>query len=126
MVNDNIEQFKVKISELNSSKNKLEHAIGLNTIIILSKDIFNKNEDINDYLKVVFDTSFLPYVIKSRTLIIAKVSRLIYSYDQKELNSLSRKMQTYFNIDNPQTESDKKNKDNNNLSKWIKGIKNER
>ncbi|WP_121615191.1 hypothetical protein [Virgibacillus halodenitrificans] len=53
--------------------------------ILLSKEIFNKNDDIKDFLQAM-NIHYKGYVYKSRTLIVARVIRDIKSADDEKLH----------------------------------------
>lgn len=57
---------------------------GLITKIILSKEIFKKNSDINKLLNIL-DLKYKKYVMRSRTNIISRVIRDIERMNKKEL-----------------------------------------
>lgn len=64
--------------------------IGITTQLLFSKKIFARNSDINDFIKDLMDIEFKSYVLRSRTLIVAKTCRNIenmenYSLFQKKL-----------------------------------------
>lgn len=51
--------------------------MGIVSELILSKEVFHKNSDIEVFLKDIFNVEFRNYVIKSRTLIVSRVIRTI-------------------------------------------------
>lgn len=101
--------------------------IGIICSILYSKDIFPKNKDIVPFLREVFSVSYLEYVINSRTLIVARVSKNIYKSDD-DISFLRKKVIEYFNIneDNDNSEkwgkSSKKKNANEKLESWLKGL----
>lgn len=66
--------------------------IGITCELILSKELFKSNSDLIPFLKDTFDIEFLPYVMKSRTTIISRMVRTIYSYDKKQFNEYRKKL----------------------------------
>ena len=52
--------------------------------ILLSKEIFTKNDDIKEFLNAI-DINFKDYVYKSRTLILARVLRNIEKSEAEDL-----------------------------------------
>lgn len=72
----------------NELKNKQVYKyklIGIIAELIFSKKIFPKNKDIIIFLNDVFDITYKDYIIKSRTTIVAKVSKKINSEDNVSL-----------------------------------------
>lgn len=68
----------------NELKNKLipkYKLIGIVSSLLLSKEIFKKNTEIYDFVKEVFSIELKPYLLKSRTLTVAKISKLIFSIE---------------------------------------------
>ncbi|WP_430514923.1 hypothetical protein [Lactococcus lactis] len=51
--------------------------MGIVSELILSKEAFHKNSDIEVFLKEIFDIEFRSYVIKSRTIIVSRLIRTI-------------------------------------------------
>ncbi|WP_143076538.1 hypothetical protein [Peptostreptococcus sp. D1] len=91
--------------------------IGILSEMILSKEIFQKNSDIDEFITNVFDISFKHYVYKSRTLIVAKTTRIIYNteeiykYQKNVYSYINKKIELY---------QDLKNKsDKNTFDGWI-------
>lgn len=129
----NSKEINQLVSLLVSTTNNSTLFIGVTAKILLSKQIFNKNIELTIFIKEIFDISFLPYVIKSRTLIMARVIKHINQLDNKEITTLTTKMRDYLikleieNSDNIKEKKEKvvKNKKNNALDfmdKWISGI----
>lgn len=82
----------------NELKNKIipkYKIIGISSELILSKELFKNNIDIVPFIEVVFSTSFRPYVIKSRTLLLARVSSLINDYSDEQLFNVKTKLYNY-------------------------------
>lgn len=112
------------------NKNSLDKSdfIGIICSILYSKDIFPKNKDIVPFLKEVFSVSYLEYVINSRTLIVARISKNIYKSKNEDISFLKKKVIEYFsinedneNIEKPGKSSKKKNA-NEKLESWLKGL----
>ncbi len=80
----------------NELKNKQVYkykVIGIVSELIFSKNIFLKNKDIVLFLNDVFNVTYKDYIIKSRTMIVAKISKKIISDDN--INLYIRNL-TYF------------------------------
>ncbi|SIS97950.1 hypothetical protein [Salimicrobium salexigens] len=117
-------EVKEKIIKLKASKRETSDLIGLNCIIILSKEIFKKNEDLKNYTDNVFQDIFLPYLFKSRTLLIARTTRNVYRYDETEKAKFVERIYDFFEDDFEVKESKKKsyNKANENMRKWMRAL----
>lgn len=69
----------------NELKNKQIYSykiIGITCELIFSKEIFPKNKDIVVFLNEVFGITYKDYILKSRTMIVAKLSKFLYSSDE--------------------------------------------
>lgn len=106
--------------------------MGIMGIIIISKDLIRKNADVGEFVKYTTEISFPEYVIKSRTLISARINRILVNIeDESEVRRISRKVLEYLdNIENEKisdgTEKTirkvKKENENDKLKKWLKGL----
>lgn len=65
------------------------------TSIILAKNVFSRNKDIMNFLKN-FDIEFRPYIVRSRTLILSNVLRIINEKDIQELKIMQKKLITIY------------------------------
>lgn len=104
---------------------KLEHSefIGIVCSIVYSKEIFPNNKDIVPFLEQVFDIRYLQYVLNSRTLIAARLSKTLLNVDGAELENRRKKMVKYFYIFEKQNLNSSKKRDaNDKLSVWLKEL----
>lgn len=111
------------IAKLNSPK--LEHSefVGIVCCVIYSKEIFPSNKDIVPFLDQVFDIRYLQYVLNSRTLISARLSKTLFTLDSIQLEILKKRMIKYFYVFEKQnSNSNKKKNANDKLSVWLKGL----
>lgn len=116
----NIEEILLK---LNSSQ--LEHSefIGIISCVIYSKDIFPSNKAIAPFLKDVFNIEYLQYVLNSRTLISARITRTLLTLSEQELDNKRVEALKYFSsFENPKKNSNKRKNANDKLSVWLKGL----
>lgn len=104
--------------------------LGVCNVIILSKDIYKKNAEVSRFIEKTMGVTLPPYVIKSRTLIAARISRVIMAYNSTELNSVGKKINKElqevidgleFNSGRPQKRNKRRNQ-NEKLEKWLKGL----
>lgn len=84
---------------VNKKFSSREGFIGLITLVIYSREIFVKNEDAAKFVKTVFGLSFLDYVIKSRTLLCARLTRNLVSMSDKDIKESVYKASEYFKTD---------------------------
>ncbi|MCY7498263.1 MULTISPECIES: hypothetical protein [Bacillus] len=98
--------------------------LGISIALIYSKEIFKKNEDLKNFLVKVFDLQFLPYVMKSRTLIAARVSRTLVKLNEEEIHKIKLKILDYFKSDeeSDKVKSSKRNTANEKMKKWLEGL----
>ena len=88
--------------------------MGVMGIIIISKDVIRKNADVGEFVKYTTKIKFPEYVIKSRTLMSARINRILVNIeDESEVRRINRKVLEY--LDNIENENDK-------LKKWLKGL----
>lgn len=86
---ENFLLFKNELKNKIVSKYKL---IGISSELILSFNIFPKNDDIKIFIESTFNLDFKPYVYKTRTLITAKVVREIYKSDSMSLTQFKNNL----------------------------------
>ncbi|MCY8914283.1 hypothetical protein MOE47_09480 [Bacillus atrophaeus] len=100
--------------------------IGVSVALIYSKDIFKRNGDLKLFLKNVYNLEFLPYVTKSRTLIVARVSKELNKLTEEDLHIIKNKIISFFDDSNKNTENNvkfsKKNNANTKMKKWLEGL----
>lgn len=106
-----------------------ENMIGLIVMLILSRDVFNKNLDVANFIESVFGVRFPSYAMRSRTLMIAKLVKHINLLDDKNIESSYKKFSMLLSeirigaYDEVKVIKEK-NKNNNafsNMHKWISG-----
>ena len=108
-----------------NKKTKYIDAIGLNTLIMLSKDLFPNNEDIKNYTTDNFKIDFKEYLFKSRTMLVARSNRYIYELNDEELKILYKYMINYLNNNTEEEKENnlqKNNKSKANLKTWLENI----
>lgn len=109
---------------LNRNLDKAE-LIGLVSLLIYSKDIFKSNKDIKPFIELLFEYNYPDYIMKSRTLIVAKSSRYMNDMDNETLNNIHKKISIYLNIKsttNQQSRLTNNKKSYDKLNTWLKGI----
>lgn len=80
---------------------------GIMSSMILSKSIFNHNDDIPEFLKEIINVEYKEYVIKSRTLIMARSTREIYNMSSESLFLTKNKLYEYIQKEIKKEENDK-------------------
>ena len=113
--------FNYYRSELKSKNIARYKLIGITTELILDTKFFTKNEDIAPFLEEVYNLTFKDYIMKSRTMIIARTSREIYRLDSKMYDQLRRRMLDFLNEFLSSIDTNTKN-GNNDFVKWMDGI----
>lgn len=117
------------LNDLRNPKKQLDisYTIGTVTLLIYSKEVFKNNKDIVPFLEKVFNISYLPYVIKSRTLICAKIGRELHIMDKNDIKHINSNLLNYFQLDtfnnklSPEKKKQHKNA-NDKLDTWLKGF----
>lgn|SRR5690606_22950040 len=112
-------------SELKSKNIPQYKMVGITSELILNTSIFSKNEDIVPFLENVYRITYREYVIKSRTLILARTVRHIYSLDNKEYEVLRKRLLSFVNgyLEISANNNDIKTS-NIDFRKWMDGIAN--
>jgi hypothetical protein len=120
--------YKEKISKIDyelyqESNDKLKSQLyGYFTTLILSKIYAPMNSDLEDIMKE-FKLNFLPYVYKSRTILLSRVIRIIEKKNEQELASMLDGLKEYLNnIDLKDSTSKKKNKQTDKKKRKKKNI----
>lgn len=129
---DNLESKKAWNTILYKLENKsLETSdlLGIICCTIYSRDIFCHNRDIVPFLFRVFNKTYLKYVIDTRTLIVARITKYVYSMDEKDKFNVQLEMAKYIKnkIDERKSKTEplkqnKKKNENNKLETWLKGL----
>lgn len=70
--------FRNELKNKNMPQYKL---VGIVVELLLSKEIFKRNSEIATFVKETFDFELKLYILKSRTMIVAKLCRSIHSLD---------------------------------------------
>ena len=108
--------YRNELKNKNVPKYKI---IGIVTELIYSRVIFNKNKEIFNFIKDVFGIELKDYILKSRTMIVAKVSRVIIN--SENVTECKKELYEFINL---QIEILKKNEDikdkKNEFDGWIK------
>ncbi|MCW0941920.1 hypothetical protein RZ024_11965 [Citrobacter freundii] len=100
-----------------------ESAIGLFVTIILDRDLLKSNHDVKNFVENVFSIVLLPYVVRSRTLVCAKICRLLVSRERKEINNYGIMARSYFeniiSIEDDLQGHKKRNTALSNMDLWV-------
>lgn len=90
--------------------------IGIVAELLLSKEVFHTNLEIEDFLKQVFDLQFKVYVFRSRTLVVARVIRVLLAIenDSSYKNNLYKFVQSKIDVLKDDTQNRK-----NQLDGWM-------
>lgn len=106
-------------SSLKSKEVQKFQVMGIVTEIVLSKEEFPKNSDIVPFLEQIFKVQFKEYVMRSRTLIVSRLMRLVDNSDEEAFKSYRVKLLKYvelsYDIDSNKTSS------RTPASKWVTG-----
>lgn len=104
----------------NELKNKQVHTyklIGIVSELIFSKEVFQKNKDISTFTQDVFNITYKDYVVKSRTMVVAKISRLLHLCDNETM--YNEKLLIFINETIEKFKTNEKEQ-KSSLSGWIK------
>ncbi len=114
--------YKSLILYRNELKNKQIYKyklIGIVSELLLSKQIFPKNKDIGEFLESIFNLTYKGYIMKSRTILVAKVVRFIYTND--DVDKYNKDLLAFINeqLSIIQNETNMKER-KNEFDGWIK------
>ena len=110
--------YKELILFRNELKNKFipkYKLIGIVSELLLSKQIFLKNMDIEDFLMEVFGLKFKAYLYRSRTMIVYRVTKEIIAMEKD--NEYKNKLYKFIQKKIDEIGDEKKEK--NQLDGWI-------
>ncbi len=109
-------KFLYRSSLKNKEVPKFE-VMGIVSELILSKVQFPKNNDIIPFLEEIFKQQFKDYVMKSRTLIVSRLIKIINNSDNDTFNFYRVKLLKY--IESFYETEDKKSTSLTSASKWV-------
>ena len=114
-------QITVKFRSLLKSRQIDKFEIqGILTNLILSKTFFVKNSDLEPFLKEMVGISFKSYVMKSRTMILARTLREVEKLDYSDVQMLRQLLLKWVeNADDRYSADSSVRKNNDVLDKWI-------
>ena len=114
------------ISLLKESGTSKEMLLGVAVTLFFNKDIFIKNKDLSSFIVSSFSLVLPQYIVKSRTLMIAKICRVIYFSDEKSLKQYRKNIITELNsILYPEDSMNVKKTSSNkrsNMDSWVSEI----
>lgn len=85
-------------NEMKNSKPSRYKLIGIVTQLILSRDLFTRNSDIEEFVGMVFNLEFKEYVIASRTLVVARTVRHIDECKDEQYLLYKKKLYKYLDL----------------------------
>ncbi|MBS5198568.1 MAG: hypothetical protein KHY93_15865 [Clostridiales bacterium] len=88
----NLVLFRNELKNNKMPKYKME---GIVSEMLISRDIFKKNSEIKNFLNYVFDLDYKDYVMKSRTLIVARTVKTIHNSEETEYNLYKKKLMVF-------------------------------
>lgn len=119
-MSDNLHYYRSELKFKNISKYKL---IGISSELILETSLFPKNENLISFLYDVFKVTFKDYVIKSRTMIVARTIRLIYNMNSNEFETCRKLLLDFVSNSAPDlSEKVSRKRRPDNFEKWMDGI----
>lgn len=114
------------ISLLKESGASKEMLLGVTVSLFFNKEIFIKNTDLSDFIVSSFSLVLPPYIVRSRTLMIAKICRVIFFSDEKNLNIYKKNIITDLNLILYPEDSIKQKKTSSNkrsnMDSWVSEI----
>lgn len=108
-------------NELKNSIVPRYKVVGIVSELLNSKELFLKNVEISEFLNDIFLIKYKDYVMKSRTLIIARCCRMILNCDESEYNILKRKLFQFITKTIDDIKNGNNIKEKNQFNGWISG-----
>lgn len=106
--------------------------IGLVSTLIISKEVMKKNSEAGKFVEYVIGEEFPSYVIKSRTLIAARVNKILVNLADEDVKKVKRNVTKYIknledknnsiSSDEINSKNNRKRNENDKLQKWLKGL----
>lgn len=128
---DNNYIAKISIANFKNRKVDKETFLGVFVSIVMNKEIFNTNNDAGFFINDTLNILLPHYVMRSRTLMVARACRILFIADENKIESYVKKTFIYLsylqketNTENPSTNQKAKirSKSISNMNKWINGI----
>lgn len=109
--------------KLNNKVDNIDFS-GIVSYMIFSQQIFPKNKDISIFLRETFEISYLDYVMRSRCLIVARITRQIMNLSENELQKAKEQTLKFISTGVVQANKKPSSKRNANdkLEVWLKGL----
>lgn len=85
MMNNNLNREMEIIHNIRYNDVSIESFIGNLVLLIFSKELFKYNFEVSDFIFKAFNIKFLPYAIRSRTLMNAKLCRYLVTIDKYQV-----------------------------------------
>lgn len=89
----NLILYRNELKNKNIPKYKI---VGIVTELLYSKIIFKRNENIACFIKDVFNIQFKSYVMKSRSMVVARIGKLIIK--SEDSNEYKSKLLNFVNL----------------------------
>ncbi len=108
--------------------------LGIVNVLLYSKTIFKRNKEVDEFILEIFDIKLPEYVVKSRTLMVARISRIVFDFEKGQIEDKKNKIinSSLFSDEDLDimTASDKqahekpnkKKNENEKLETWLKGL----
>lgn len=106
-------------SSLKSKDIPVYQMMGIVSELVLSKTVFKKNNDISDFIKKIFGIEFKDYVMKSRTMILARTVRLISTSSDIEYQVYRKKLLNFIEEYYDNSSENRSSSNRTSVSEWV-------
>ena len=127
----NVDEKKIKLYLKKNEIGTIE-LMGIMGMLIISKDILKRNSEVEEFIKKTLELTFPEYVIRSRTLMSARVNRVLAGIDdESEIKKYQKNILEYLEslkeakvTEEPERVVRKVKKENekDKLKKWLRGL----
>lgn len=129
-IKKNIDSLKRKFSKKNID---LFDMLGNFAVLIYTKKLFKSNKELSESLNAIFNIHLPDYIVKSRPLTLARISKIIFELDAEGSDFSNILNETILVIKEKEkiAEKDEKNapnvkkgkkNENEKLESWLKGL----
>lgn len=97
--------------------------IGIVAELLLSREIFAKNSEIEAFLANIFMVRYKGYVMRSRTLMVARCCKIISTSEDKDYNAYKKKLFNFITQEIELVKEEEKVKlEKNQFDGWINKV----
>lgn len=117
-----VEFIKWKLESVSERGGDKADVIAIMATLIFGKYLFKRNKELAEFIKEIFDIEYLDYVVASRTMLFARVSKDIYDMDEDELKIKLGSLIGYFDLLTDKKKNKRKKDLNDKMITWLERL----